>query len=312
MASSTTVPRAKNSRLEGREIRIPVPSGYIAGLEWGPSEGKPVLALHGWLDNAKSFQPLIPFLPPELHIVAIDLPGHGFSSHFGPGGNYGKLNIVTRVLQVVKYLKWEKFSLLAHSLGALVAIAFTAWFPTLVENLITIDILFPEATNLANPTDMPDVLTRLLELEEREFAQQKECTWEEGIDMIAGPRPINEENAKLLLSRSIIPGSKEGRYIFTRDHRIKMIDTPRHNYTDPKSQMEFFKRYTGTWLAIMQQDNQLTPVAVREEGELEPYVKSCKLFRVVYADGEDHYMHMENPQIVGSHICKLLRMDSKL
>jgi len=45
-----------------------------------------ILALHGWLDNCRSFHYLAPrliekFQPGEAELVAIDLPGHGLSSH---------------------------------------------------------------------------------------------------------------------------------------------------------------------------------------------------------------------------------------
>lgn len=39
---------------------------------WGPPDGHPVFALHGWLDNAGSFDALIPLLPSNLRIVAVD------------------------------------------------------------------------------------------------------------------------------------------------------------------------------------------------------------------------------------------------
>lgn len=42
------------------------------GKIWGPPDGHPVLALHGWLDNAGTFDTLIPLLPPNLRIVAVD------------------------------------------------------------------------------------------------------------------------------------------------------------------------------------------------------------------------------------------------
>ena len=50
----------------------------LAGLQW-PGEGEPVLALHGWLDNAASFQPLAEPLGHPL--VALDFAGHGHSEH---------------------------------------------------------------------------------------------------------------------------------------------------------------------------------------------------------------------------------------
>ncbi|KAB5523487.1 hypothetical protein PHYPO_G00153120 [Pangasianodon hypophthalmus] len=63
------------------EFRMPVPWGEMRGRAWGPDHGRPVLCLHGWSDNCGSFNTLIPLLPADWRCVAVDLPGHGFSSH---------------------------------------------------------------------------------------------------------------------------------------------------------------------------------------------------------------------------------------
>ena len=47
---------------EATELRIPVPYGHIAGKAWGDPSGKPLLALHGWLDNAGTHDHLVPLL----------------------------------------------------------------------------------------------------------------------------------------------------------------------------------------------------------------------------------------------------------
>lgn len=46
------------------------------------------MTVHGWNDNAGTFDKLIPMLPQDLYIVAVDMPGHGLSSHLPPGITY--------------------------------------------------------------------------------------------------------------------------------------------------------------------------------------------------------------------------------
>lgn len=45
------------------ELKVAVPWGHIALKVWGSQKNPPVLCLHGWLDNANSFDRLIPLLP---------------------------------------------------------------------------------------------------------------------------------------------------------------------------------------------------------------------------------------------------------
>ncbi len=82
----------------GEEIQLAVPWGNVAGLAYGPSDGDPVLGLHGWLDNANTFIEVAKYLTPGIRFVAIDLPGHGFSSHKPPGSSYTMFNYVRLLL----------------------------------------------------------------------------------------------------------------------------------------------------------------------------------------------------------------------
>ncbi|MFU8802269.1 MAG: alpha/beta fold hydrolase, partial [Bradymonadaceae bacterium] len=68
------------SPLEPQELILDVQGLRLAARAFGPDDGQPILALHGWLDNAATFDKLIPLLGDGLRIVSLDLPGHGLSS----------------------------------------------------------------------------------------------------------------------------------------------------------------------------------------------------------------------------------------
>lgn len=46
---------------------------------WGSKNDSPILALHGWQDNAGTFDKLIPMLSPNLYIICLDFSGKIFS-----------------------------------------------------------------------------------------------------------------------------------------------------------------------------------------------------------------------------------------
>lgn len=298
---STVIPTQHPPSINvGREIYIPLRCGHITGLEWGPKHGKRILALHGWLDNANSFVPLVEHLAPNFHIVAIDLPGHGYSSHFGPGVYYTTLHYISAVIEVVNYLKWDVFSILGHSLGAIIGIGLTANFPHRVENLISLDIMYPDVRS--SDFHLPTIIERNLELEDREFnKKQLEVTWQQGLDAIIPLRGLSMKNNELLLRRSLRKGSKPGYYIFTRDHRLKLFSITTIFFEDVTASviMEKFSNYTGNWLVVLQNDDKITANIHRRNGMKDHYTKSCNFFKVVVVD-EGHFMHMENPKLIAS------------
>src|SRR3546814_6129023 len=67
-----------------RELRIDTAHGQMAALRAGREGAPRLLAVHGWLDNAASFIPMLAHLG-DFDVVAIDLPGHGHSFHRPPG-----------------------------------------------------------------------------------------------------------------------------------------------------------------------------------------------------------------------------------
>ena len=72
---------------------------------------QPVISLHGWQDNAGTFDNLALCLSSDVAILAIDLPGHGHSSHL-PNGTFYYVFWDGLILlrRVVTHYKWDKVS----------------------------------------------------------------------------------------------------------------------------------------------------------------------------------------------------------
>lgn len=81
------------------------------GKWWGPKDHQPIVAIHGWQDNCGTFDTLIALMPSNVAVLALDMPGHGHSSHFPIGQFYHVLwDGLLSLRRIVKYYKWNKVS----------------------------------------------------------------------------------------------------------------------------------------------------------------------------------------------------------
>jgi pimeloyl-ACP methyl ester carboxylesterase len=125
------------------ERRIALPHLNLSALSWGRPDAPPLLALHGWLDNAGSFARLAPLLAARWRVIALELPGHGHADHLPPGTSYRYLDYISATLDAADALGLQRYALLGHSLGAGIAALVAAASPQRVERLWLIEGLGP-------------------------------------------------------------------------------------------------------------------------------------------------------------------------
>ncbi len=141
MTDATSMGNSEVMRPQERSFSI---NGLnLAALEW-PGAGLPIIALHGWLDNAASFVPLASYLSGH-HLLALDLPGHGHSDHLPAQAHYHLADNLHWINAVADAMGWQRFVLLGHSMGAAIASLAAAAMPQRVIGLSLIDGLGPIA-----------------------------------------------------------------------------------------------------------------------------------------------------------------------
>lgn len=118
----------------------------LAVVEYGSPSGSPVLALHGWQDNAASFAPLAERLP-QLRWIAPDFPGHGRSDWRHPQASYGIWHYLDELLALLRHLNLCEVILLGHSMGGAVAALLAAAYPEWCTKLVMLDSVGPLATS---------------------------------------------------------------------------------------------------------------------------------------------------------------------
>ncbi|TQV67717.1 alpha/beta hydrolase [Exilibacterium tricleocarpae] len=121
-----------------------------------------MLALHGWLDNSASFTPLAPLLD-NVHLLALDMAGHGQSGHRARFSPYNVWQDVGEIFAIADQMGWEKFALIGHSRGAIVSMLSAGTFPERITHLGLIDGLWPQPVLAADaPAQLARSITGLL------------------------------------------------------------------------------------------------------------------------------------------------------
>ncbi|XP_044537775.1 serine hydrolase-like protein [Gracilinanus agilis] len=294
------------------ELKVSVPWGHIAAKVWGSPQGPPVLCLHGWLDNANSFDRLIPLLPQTFRYVAMDLGGHGLSSHHHPGFQYHKQDYVNEVRRVAAALSWKRFSFMGHSFGGMIGSMFSCMFPEMVDKLILLDSI-PFFLDTKELSDLLAYKRRAIEhvlyTEELQRKPRRVLPPEEMLkSFLKNNIQVGEECGKLLLERGTTKVAQG--VVLNRDRRLGLPENT-FDYLSQEQAMYFCQKIQARVLLIKAKGgySYFRPNAEHKDTTklVRDFLQSILKERcqTVVVEGT-HYVHMQEPHRVAEIITHFL------
>jgi len=271
-----------------RELELDLPHLTLAARAHGAAGATRVLALHGWLDNAASFDALAPLVP-DVELVALDLPGHGRSQHRPPGNWYHYVDYLDDVLAAADALGWERFTLLGHSLGGAIASALAAVAPRRVDALWLIEALGPVTTPFEKTRAQ---IARAVE-ERREVASKALRVFDT-IDGAVEARvrspvaPVSRDAARRIVERGL--RAHGGGYVWASDPRLTLASAMR--LTEPQV-LDILAGIACPTLVVLADPP--APYVAREM--IERRLAAVQGATVVRLPGT-HHLHLEDPEPV--------------
>lgn len=96
-------------------------------------QGKAVVLLHGFLENSAMWKPFIPPLSIKNRVITIDLLGHGKT---GCLGYIHTMELMAEAVNaVLTHLNIKDITIIGHSMGGYVALAFAEKKPSIIKGL---------------------------------------------------------------------------------------------------------------------------------------------------------------------------------
>ena len=117
-------------------------------VDWGNQGAPPLVLLHGGRDHCRNWDWVAAALRHDWHVLAPDLRGHG-DSQWSPDGNYAIAGFVYDLAQLVHQQELAPVTIVAHSLGGMIALRYAGIYPDLVRKLIAIEGLGASPKRLA-------------------------------------------------------------------------------------------------------------------------------------------------------------------
>ncbi|GKY93687.1 hypothetical protein MPSEU_000335900 [Mayamaea pseudoterrestris] len=304
---------------------------------------KNILCIHGWMDNCASFHRLAPRLLEQLesplyktNLVALDLPGHGWSSHRSIDAPPTVLSeSVFYVAEAVRLLDWRKnshidesggtaashdvdaplndnkFTLIGHSMGAAVSSIYAAAFSNQVNRLVLLEGAAPL------PRQSKDVVHHVkahVERRQASLLSDKKPRVYPNLEAaihtrrmtatkFPGNQYLSEEAARDLVARGTLP-SDDG-FVFRHDHRLQWPTIQYWTYEMNRGLYQSLQASSVPTCLLLAEDGW-----PRSEADVNDMQELLQPQMVETLPGSHHFhADPDTAQVVANHVAAFLRQD---
>ena len=274
------------------ELAIALPHATLASRRWGSASSPPLLALHGWLDNAGSFDALAPLLAGRWQVIALDFAGHGRSSQLAPGAWYHYVDYFDELRAVFDHFGWSRADLLGHSLGGTLASLFAALYPERVGELMLVEALGPLTATAEGSLAQ---LRRALD-ERDAFARRRPLRVFKAVDEAIAARmranDLSEAAARAIVTRGLV--EVEGGFVWSSDPRLTLASPQRYTEEQVLAMLGGIRARSLLVLAD-------PPTSYLPSEMMDARAARVDGIRVVRLPG-NHHLHLEDARVVAAEI----------
>jgi pimeloyl-ACP methyl ester carboxylesterase len=287
--------------LPAREKTVDVSRLPIHYLEWGTPAGEALVLIHGFLDQARSWDRLVDCLKgivgSPLWIIAPDCRGHGDSGWIGAGGYYHFPDYVFDLDCLIRALGVNRFKLVGHSMGGTISFLYAGTFPNRVSRLVLIEGIGPIGMDFSDaPLRMEKWISEVHERGRDHFREYS------GVE--AGARQLQRTNSRLNddlaleLARAGMKQNQSGKWVWKFD--------PLHRTTAPQpfysfQAIEFLRRIESPVLIVEgEQSNHI------HRPDKQARLNALRDKRLVQIENAGHMVHQDNPQALAAVLANFL------
>ncbi|OXU22392.1 hypothetical protein TSAR_005084 [Trichomalopsis sarcophagae] len=288
------------------ELKLPVPWGHIAAKAWGSPTDYPVLCVHGILDNAAAFDRLIALLPKNLYYVSIDLPGHGFSTHFASGIPLDFFNYLLTLRYILEELKWQSFYFIGHSLGGQLGTFYSLIYPGQIKRLILIEgvapLIIPNKNIISRIRKVHDTT-----IEARNEKKNRWYTRDEVMYTLTCKRNVclNTKAAEAIFNRSV--SEDGGMFKYNRDYRLRIYVIPIFNM----EQSAYLLSNLNVKILFFMSTGTLDSFDFEHLTMVLDFLQNLNDSKVVFVEG-NHDVHNNYPERLSHHITTFMEHEDKI
>ena len=263
--------------------------------DWGNEAAPPLILIHGGLDHCRSWDAIAQALQPHFHIIAADLRGHG-DSEWAKGSSYSLTDHVYDLTRLTRSAELQDATLIGHSLGGMISLAYSGTYPERVSRLAVLDGAFLSGSQPAPIADQVsrwvDQLDRISEHQESAFR-----TIEEAAKRLSTRNKRLTAAQALHLARYGVRKDADGLYRWKFDH-YQRARAPYRLSTDDFTAL--WSRITCPTL-LMWGDESFLPDP--EAAGLLPHFKQAELQKIA---GAGHWLHHDRLDIILASLRRFL------